>query len=46
MWKNNKLTQVKESSVPGHFGQGSPRGQQGFGQGPRGQGGFSGRGRR
>jgi len=29
MWENNKLTQIKESSVPGHFGMGP-----GMGHGP------------
>jgi predicted Fe-Mo cluster-binding NifX family protein len=33
MWKNNKLTEVKQSSVPGHFGMGQGMGR---GQGPRG----------
>ena len=29
MWKENKLTQVKEPSVPGHFGMGPGRGLRG-----------------
>jgi len=29
MWKDNKLTEIKESSVPGHFGMGRGRGLRG-----------------
>jgi len=35
MWKENKLTEVKEPSVPGHFGMGPGPGR-GRGPGPRG----------
>ena len=35
MWKDNKLTKVKESSVPGHFGMGQGMGRGRGLRGPR-----------
>jgi len=35
MWKNNKLTEIKESSVPGHFGMGQGMGPGHGSRGPR-----------